>query len=196
MAYNYIEDKILNLNYDELYKVVDELGIFNNRQIRNYYTDKWVYLLKKVDRSEEIKKKFDDDNLRFKSVEGYEPEYYYTEIQMGKFKFPMAFDVERMHKFIDNNKELSDKLIQECDVAEIFQLDSPILAQQVPVVGLLFREDKERPIYLCQLHIQRKFFLVVDGNYRLNYARETNKKSINYYGLTQSFLVLNNFFFK
>lgn len=194
MAYNYSTGKAFKLEYFKLESSIKKRKLFNNTKYEEFYISKWIELLKRYDLSDFIHKDFNESNRNFKQENGYEPEYYYTEIRIEDFTFPIAFNIERIHEYFIKFPDLEKKATQLINVQELFHENSLVQTNIINGIDTLYREDKEKAIYLSEFLLGYTRFSVIDGNIRLNYAKNIGLDEIECVMLTQEFMIECKFF--
>ena len=135
------------------------------------YLEAWKSLLYKL--NQEAQKEYNFFESRF-SPDGSSPEVYqfFHESGNGENPYVYHFNIENILLRI-NQEKLRKFWGLTRFISKIASYDSSIVLDD--------RGVKPNPIVLCEFLLPNAFFLVIDGNTRLNYCIENHKRFIRYY---------------
>lgn len=147
--------------------------IFSNSLMQEEYFLNWIEILQKCD------KYICDNNDFYRNMCAVQNEIFEQEITFSKSTLKIYFSIENAIKFTQVNK-------MEPQTILCHQLLEDNWLQWTPVNSFDSVQKPNIPIIACYFPLERKRFLLIDGNKRLSYAICRNLSSIKMFMLTSN----------
>lgn len=190
MPVNMMTDKVYRIDYDAWGREINEIRIFNNPAIQKIYTDKWMQILKELDK--QVCKDYYDLNIRTamlkekaEAPENFQlPIYYETNNMYIQFRVSRILQLMKASGF-----SINDAI--NIDIKEFTDMHTDIKwTQTVDKVKI-----KTQPIIMAPLALDKYYkWIVIDGNHRITDAVAKGIKEIKAFCLDANSLVQENMF--
>ena len=183
-------NKIYKINYDEMYKEVGALHLFNDSKIQSVYLNKWIEVLKQAD--DMSIKAYNDSSLRKNIIkENLEaPEIFQIQLIHNANTIYLHFRVSRILENIKRSG-ITEREAIEIPAEDFIKKNSYIIWTKTSDNVKM----KKEPIVMVPLKtgLYHKM-VVIDGNHRITDCINNRKKHVKAYQIDGSGLVHNDLF--